>query len=57
MNDLLDGGEHMDDVSSKHRRQLYRGAEASKTPFPFQVMLQYVEEQGYERPLGGRRVR
>ena len=57
VNDLLNGGENMDDVSSKHRRQLYRGAEASKTPFPFQVMLQYVEEQGYERLLGGRRLR
>jgi DDE superfamily endonuclease len=56
LNELLDGGEHMDDVPRNMvRRVKARGKE--QVVYPYEVMLQYVEEQGFQRPFGGRRVR
>jgi DDE superfamily endonuclease len=56
---LIDGGNHPHDVPNNVRRQQYRLIENmhQPNPLPFQVMHNYVEEQGFRRPTGGRRVR
>lgn len=56
IDDLLDGGNHCDDFPQLRRRGVARRATGG-APLPAQVMLQYVEEQGLQRPLGGRRAR
>ena len=59
VDDLLDGGEHWDDIPRARARRMARAQQgsASAAPLPSNVMLQYVEEQGFQRPPGGRRVR
>jgi hypothetical protein len=57
INDLLDGGDHMDDVPRSQVRLRGTRAGGAASPLPFQVMLKYVEDQGFQRPLGGRRAR
>ena len=58
---LLDGGQHMEDVTvAMLRRDARRARERAKevaTPLPYRVMLSHSEEQGFQRPAGGRRVR
>jgi hypothetical protein len=56
---LIDGGNHPNDVPNNVRRQQYRLIQNMRqsNPLPFQVMHNYVEDQGFRRPTGGRRVR
>ena len=58
---LLDGGQHMEDVTAARlRRDARRVRERAKevaTPLPYRVMLSHIEEQGFQRPVGGRRAR
>ena len=56
IDDLLDGGNHSDDFPRSRRRGVL-ATRATGAPLPAQVMLQYIEEQGLQRPLGGRRER
>lgn len=51
LNQLLDGGEHMDDHSRFTREPRSGGV------FPNKVMLDLIETQGFQRPLGGRKTR
>ena len=53
IDDLLDGGEHRDDFPQNWGRFL--PIEAAS--FPFQSMLRYIAEQGFQRPAGGRKIR
>lgn len=52
INDLLDGGHHMNDVP---RDMLQRDARKTQearhgTPLPYEVMVSHVTEQGFQRP-------
>jgi hypothetical protein len=54
IDDLLDGGNHMDNVPHCNRQNRRRARRTTGAPLPFEVMLEYIKEQGYERPTGGR---
>ena len=56
VHDLMDGGEHWDDIPRWQLPRVRNRARAA-APLPYMVMLEYVEQQGYERPSGGRKVR
>jgi DDE superfamily endonuclease len=52
LDELLDGGQHFDDVARRQLRQPGCAAE-----YPSSKMLEYVTAQGFQRPSRGRRVR
>ena len=56
---LIDGGNFRDDFTSTVRRQQgsYLRNMNQPDPLPFQIMYNYVDQQGFQRPAGGRRVR
>jgi hypothetical protein len=58
---LLDGGQHMEDVTDavlrRDTRRVQEQAVEQATPLPYRVMLSHIEEQGFQRPAGGRKVR
>ena len=58
INALIDGGNFRDDFTSTVRRQQgsYLQNMNPPNPLPFQVMYKYVDQQGFQRPAGGRRV-
>ena len=52
---LIDGGNDRTDIPQSVRRQQHRYYQQinPENPLPFQVMHQYIEEQGFQRPMGG----
>jgi DDE superfamily endonuclease len=53
INELLDGGNHWDDAPPCARRARHK----TKQLLPNEVMLRFIEEQGFQRPVGGRKIR
>lgn len=54
VDDLLDGGDHGEDCP-RHLR--YKAPRQQQPDLPYKAMLQHIEDQGFQRPSGGRRVR
>jgi hypothetical protein len=56
---LIDGGHQNSDVPRSVRRQqlVYNRQTNPENPLPFQSMHRHIEEQGFQRPLGGKKVR
>ena len=56
---LIDGGDQQNEIAREVRRQQlqYLQNMNAEDPLPFQAMQNFIEEQGFQRPMGGRRVR